>query len=261
MTRLEYRVLQYREEPDRGEGRNFALIAHDGFGRHVAAVGLDRAGKIDYGALESLVRRNRDGAWVFAEWIGWLRALADSGSDAEIDQALDPIERSQRFIVALPAEIAEYPGTVDIAAAMDDLRHRVLYRPRRRSQGFAERVEESLARAKLKQLKGFDRDVEVAFSPAGAVTTIANFPFVISGDKRKVFKTIAFTGRKDHLSRQVNDARRSFEMAIESGFATPDDCVVLTDGIPEASRTYARTLAEIARLVDINDEKAMAELV
>lgn len=41
----------------------------------------------------------------------------------------------------------------------------------------------------------------------------------------------------------------------------PADCVVLTDTIPEASRTCARTLAEIARLVDVNDEQAIAEMV
>lgn len=129
MTQPEYRALQYREEPDRGEGRNFAVIAHDGFDRHVAGVGLDGAGKMDYGALASLVRRNREGAWIFSEWMSSLRALAASGSGAEIDQALDRIERSQRFIVAQTAEIAEDPGTVDIAAAIDDLRRRVLFRP------------------------------------------------------------------------------------------------------------------------------------
>ena len=128
---VEYRLLQYREFPERQEGRNFALLARAGGQTHVRAVGMQRNGAIDFSYYRAIAPRQINEHWVFGEWLQWLQDLAtwnDAWNPENLisDRILDQIAANGRQIVTTPSRFEDWPDINDVDVLLDNLEERLI---------------------------------------------------------------------------------------------------------------------------------------
>ena len=259
---VEYRLLQYREHPERQEGRNFALLARAGGQSHVRAIGMKRNGFIDLNYYRAVAPRQIQEHWVFGEWLQWLQDLAawDSAWSSEsplVDTLFASLAAQERQIVVTAPRTEEWSGFHDVDVMLDSLEDRLIgTMTKPPEKPFSEWIAETLTTSELVYRKGFFREVEVSFDLAGAKPFITTFPYAITEEPRIGFKTIAFHGAKKDIQQKVNDALLSFQRAVESGFLVKERCIVLTQTIPEVNEIYAAELEELAQLVNVTNKDA-----
>ncbi len=254
---VEYRLLQYREHPERQEGRNFALLARAGGQTHVRAIGMKRNGFIDLNYYRAIAPRQIQEHWVFGEWLQWLQDLAtwDGAWNSDsplVDTLFASIAAQERQIVVTAPRTEEWPGSHDVEVMLDSLEDRLIgTMTKPPEKPFSEWIEDALLTSELVYRKGFFREVEVSFDLPGAKPFITTFPYAITEEPRIGFKTIAFHGAKKDIQQKVNDALLSFQRAVESGFLAKERCIVFTQSIPKTNKIYAEELEEMAQLVNV----------
>ena len=263
---VEYRLLQYREHPERQEGRNFALLARAAGQTHVRAIGMKRNGFIDLNYYRAIAPRQIQEHWVFGEWLQWLQDLATwndawNPENPISDKMFDQIAAGGRQIVTTPSRIEDWPGVNDVDVLLDSLEERLIgTMTKPPEKPFSEWIEDVLQQSELMHLKGFARDVEVEFPRPDGKPFITTFPYAITDEPRVAFKNIAFHGSRRALQQKVNDALLSFQRAVESKFLVPERCIVFTHTIPKLYRPYAEELEELAQLVDVTQSEASQAL-
>jgi hypothetical protein len=263
---VEYRLLQYREFPERQEGRNFALLARAAGQTHVRAIGMKQNGSVDLSYYRAVAPRQIQEHWVFGEWLQWLQDLAtwDSAWSSDsplVDTLFASLAAQERQIVVTAPRTEEWPEFHDVKIMLDSLEDRLIgTMTKPPEKPFSEWIEETLTTSELVYRKGFSREVEVSFDLPGAKPFITTFPYAITEEPRMGFKTIAFHGAKKDIQQKVNDALLSFQRAVESGFLVKERCIVLTQTIPKTNKIYAEELEEMAQLVNVMDKDAVVRL-
>lgn len=257
---IEYHVIQYVDDPLRGEGRNIGVVARRDYEAGFRFIGLDGMGRVDLGCFSALSGRAKGGAWVFAEWIEWLRSLSSKEAwyPEAFDEAMAELESSSGRIVARKGGMLEGAEEGYLDAALDYLFGRLVGKPTKpREHTFGERLEQILQQSEICFRPDFVRDIEVEFQPGEGKPPEAVRLFCLLENKpRTVFKTVRFRTGGESLIRQVNDAIYTFQKVVEHGFAEKNRCVILTEAIPSGSASHAKRLAESAHLVDIHREDA-----
>jgi hypothetical protein len=257
MIQMNYRLAQYMKDPEKQEGKNFALIAHDGERSHLRALGLSDDGKLDLEAFDTFLGREPGGGWIIAEWVDWIRHLTEhEGKDESIlNEFLEAANAQLGALFFSPAMSLELPYETSIELALNEMAGRLIPQKKRRKtpkRRFEATVTKFLQSTKLESVAGFEREIELEVIDDGVVSSIVRFPFAITKEPRFVFKTIATTGRKDYLTSQVNDARICFDAAIRSGFVkSKQKCIVLTETVPHTSLRYLAAIIDIAQIVDV----------
>ncbi|MCE5360490.1 MAG: hypothetical protein JJ714_05790 [Acidithiobacillus sp.] len=259
---VEYRLLQFRELPERQEGRNFALMAKAEGQTHVRAIGLKRNGFIDLNYYRAIAPHQSQEHWVFGEWLQWLQDFA-TWSDAWnpehpiSDQIFDRIALEGRQITATPSRWEDWPDVNDVNILLDSLEERLIgTMTKPPEKPFSEWIDDVFSTSELAYRKGFARGVEVAFEMPGGKPFVTTFPYAITEEPRMGFKAIAFHGAKKDIQQKVNDALLSFQRAVESGFLVKERCIVLTQTIPKVNKIYAEELEELAQLVNVTAKDA-----
>lgn len=264
--RVEYRIFQYREYPQRQEGRNFAFLARIDGQYHLRALGLQVAEAVpDLAYYRAIAPRQLELRWVFAEWLRWLQDLVRWGNEqsergTEVEQALDRLAALDRQITVTPPhhESGQDTRIVDL---LNDLERRLLGSPGRPpDKTFPERIDEVLQESELVYRKGFARNVELEFSRPEGKAFRTTFPYAVTEAPRVACKSIAFHGSRRAIQQKVNDAYLSFQRALESGFLVPGRCIVFTEDIPKAYLPYAEELEGLARLLNVRQSEAPRQL-
>ena len=259
---VEYRLLQYREYPERQEGRNFALLARVSGRTYVRAIGIKRNGSIDLNYYRAIAPHQIQEHWVFGEWLQWLQDLAvwDAAWNPKkplADELLASLGAQERQIVVTAPRTEEWPDFHDVDVMLDTLEDRLIgTMTKPPEKPFSEWIEDVLVTSELVYRKGFSREVEVSFDLPGAKPFITTFPYAITEEPRMGFKSIAFHGAKKDIQQKVNDALISFHRAVESGFLVKERCIVLTQTIPKVNKIYAEELEELAQLVNVTAKDA-----
>lgn len=259
---IEYHLIQYVDDPLRGEGRNIGVVARWDYEAGFRFIGLDGMGRVDIGCFSSLFGREKGDAWVFAEWIDWFRSLSSKEIwyPEAFDEAIAELESSGGRIVARKGGVLEGAGEGYLDVALDYLFERLVGNPARpRKRKFDERLEQILQESEICFRPDFVRNVEVEFQPGeGKPPETVRLFCLLENKPRTVFKTVRFRTGGESLIRQVNDAIYTFGMVVEHGFADKDRCVILTEAIPSGSASNARRLADAGHLIDVHQVDAAA---
>ena len=255
--RLQYWVIQFVSDPLRGEGRNVAVIAHDGRQAHLRALGLRRNGQVDLSYFEALANRHAPKAWVYGEWVRWFQDLAihEGQSVERLDAILNEMIANGIHFTALTAGTTDVPKPASPEHAMNWLFERLVGRVRRSpSRTFDMQIEDALARSKIALQTDFMRDIEVEIlAEPDAPPVVLTFPFLLNATPRIGFKVVRPYAGVISYKRQVSDAVSTFDKAVVSGFLERPRCLVLTkkpSGGPKAP--LMEMLSRSAVVVDID---------
>lgn len=262
--KLRYRPIQFVADPLREEGRNVAVLGHDGRRVHLRALGLGRDGTVELGYFRAVAGERREEAWVYGEWIAWFRHLAahEGQQQERLDVLLDALDGRGSPIVARDGGVVDDRENRAPEAVMDDLFKRLVGRPRRPcAHAFDDRVEALLQRTELAFREDFVRDVEVEFAAReGKDPLIVTFPFLLVGEPRAGFKVVRVHSPQKAFVRQVNDALFTFERCAAHGFLRRERCVVLTEPATPAKAVPMRALSAAAHVVDVTRAGAAEEV-
>lgn len=260
---IEYHIIQYIDDPLRGEGRNIGVVARRDYEAGFRFIGLDGLGRVDLGCFSALSGRAGRDAWVFAEWIDWFRSLSSKEKwyPEAFDEAIAELESSGGGrIMAMKGGVLEGAEEGYLDAALDYLFGRLvgkLAKPRKHS--FGERLDQILQESEICFRPDFIRDAEVEFQPGeGKPPETVRLFCLLESKPRTVFKVVRFRTGGESLVRQVNDAIYTFGKVVEHGFAEKSRCVILTEAIPAGGTSHARRLSEAGFLIDIHRENAAA---
>lgn len=253
---LQYWVIQFVPDPLRGEGRNVALITHDGERARLCALGLDRNGRVDLGPFETLAGKHAPSAWVYGEWVRWLQDLAlhEGQSVERLDAVLNDVAAQGLHFTAQPAGTVDAPKPSSPDQAMNWLFRRLVGEVRRpRSRIFDAQVEDALVRSKIALRTEFMRDVEVEIlTEADALPVLLTFPFLLNETPRIGFKVVRPHGGLTSYQREVNDTLSTFEKAVTFGFLERSRCLVFTKK-PSVERVpLVEMLSRSAVVVDVS---------
>jgi hypothetical protein len=229
---LKYRPIQYVEDPFRGETRNIGVIAYGMREQHFRCLGDQNAGEFDLAPFSRLSRTARDNAWVFNEWATWFKDLAaeDLDCDDKLQERLDQLERDGAPFIAGREGIVEVPDGESTENAVAWLYDRLVREPQARNSDFQEALENLLAQSGMMLGEGFEKDIEIEFTSAGAAPVRINADYALTDDSRRaIFKVIRFKGARTHLVKRANDVIYTFQQAVEHGFAAKEFCFALTD--------------------------------
>lgn len=260
---LRYRPIQYVEDPFRGETRNIGVIAYGMREQHFRCLGDQNAGEFDLGPFSRLSRTARDNAWVFNEWATWFNDLAaeDLDCDERLQERLDQLERDGAPFIAGREGIVEVPDGESIDKAVDWLYDRLVREPQARNPDFQEALENLLAHSGMMLGEGFEKDVEIEFTPAGASPVRINADYALTGDAgRAVFKVNRFKGARAHLVKRVNDVIYTFQQAVEHGFAAKEFCFALTDRPTKQNKDLHALVSRYGVAINIMDNVAAKTL-
>lgn len=261
---IEYHLIQYVDDPLRGEGRNIGVVARMDYEAGFRSIGLDGFGRVDLGCFSSLSGRAKGDAWVFAEWIDWFRSLVgkEAWNPEAYDEALTELESAGGRIVARKGGVLDASEDSSLDDALDHLFKRLVGKPARpRKHEFDERLEQILQQSEICFWPDFARDVEVEFQPGeGKPPETVRLFCLLENKPRTVFKTVRFRTGGENLIRQVNDAIYTFQKVVEHGFAEKERCVILTEAIPASASGYGTRLAMSAHLIDIHQDNAAASI-
>lgn len=252
---LQYWVIQFVPDPLRGEGRNVALVTHDGQYASLRALGLDRNGRFDLGPFTTLAGTHAPSAWVYGEWVRWLQDLTlhEGQSMERLDAILNDVAARGLHFSALPAGTVEAPKTADPERATSWLFRRLIRKVRRPSvRTFDAEVEDALTRSKLALRADFMRDVEVEIlTKSDAPPMVLRFAFLLEERPRIGFKVVRPHAGTASYGRQINDAVYTFEEAVTCGFLERSHCFVLTKKPSEGRRPLIEVLSRSATVVDV----------
>lgn len=277
-----FRLIQFREDPLRGEGRNVAVIAWTGGRAHLRALGVNPFGSVNPTRFERLLpEAARSSSWVYAEWVErWADAVQRlEGNPEALLVDLDQMEAaSAGYFVAMeegeieidqpqPAE-PRSPDFSDIGLTAARRAADLLYE-RLVAGGtaggfpipFLEAVESALSISEIRALRGFQLEESFAIGKDAEPETVLFFPYLVEGQTRTAFKVVCFNGPLwERVVAAVNDAVLTFDMAVESGWAERDRCIALVDTPGPSHQLLAARLARSSVLIDVTAPQAASRI-
>ncbi|ANA39405.1 hypothetical protein [Geobacter anodireducens] len=256
---IEFHLIQYIDDPLRGETRNIGIVARRYFEAGFRLIGIDNTGAVDPGCFRALSGNIGKDAWVFGEWIEWFRSLtANEAWEPDLFVAtMSELESSGGRIIARKGGVLETHSRTSLDDALNHLFGRLVSSPRPRRNEFSERLEEVLQGSEICYRPDFLRDIEVEFLPCeGKPPETVGLFCLLEKKPRTAFKIVRFRTGKEAFIRQMNDAIYTFEKLVEHGFVEKDRCVILTEAIPASNAGPARRLAEAGHLINIQMDGA-----
>ncbi|MFN7928935.1 MAG: hypothetical protein U0Y68_13500 [Blastocatellia bacterium] len=262
---LEYRLIQLIPNLLRNEGRNVAVIAHDGKSAYFRAIGARaNSSEVDLAIYRAIPGVPKQADWVYEEWIDWFNDLVSAeGQEAEtLFQMLDELEtQGKNFVVRGSGVVPNVEEGKSLRHLEEIFQTHVQEPSKPRKQDFQEQVSLLLQAATISQQPGFQENVEVEIMKDGKKLISLDFPYFLEGEKSFGFKTVKMRHNSEtNLIAQVNDAYLTFERAMDLGFLKGSQCIVLSERPTEDRAKFADRLSDIARVVDVNDKDAVNKL-
>lgn len=280
---VHYRLIQFREDPLRAEGRNVAVIVWTRDRAHLRALGVDPFGRIDPAGFERLLPQAlRSSAWVYAEWVErWTDIARRCEGDAE--RLLAEFERIEEvsgahWVATEGGEVDVEPPTpptrliwtdaVDpslsaVRNAADALYKRLIAGgvAGGLSMAFLDAVDTVLSISETRFREGFTRDETIAVGSAEEAETFLFFPYLVDGSERTGIKLVCFGGPSwEATVAAVNDSVLTFDLAVAAGFLPRNRCVALVDRTTSDQQGLAARLARSATLIDVTVPDAPSQL-
>ncbi len=254
---LHFHVIQYIDDLLSGEGKNIAVLAHDGQRAHLRMLGIENH-HLQTGFFSAISRKAHASAWVYREWVEWFQQLVNEDGrdhDAFISE-LARLELGQHL--KSTGEIVLEMGPEDnLEEAMDYLFDRLVQVPRRPSAlAFEDLLNEIFYRSEIIFRKDFQSDVEVELTPVnGGPSVFFEFSYFLSEPKPVGFRTLRFDGRKNQsVWESVNAIATTFERAASIGFLNQNRCVVLCDKFNDSRLSHIKRLSKLAQVLDASDK-------
>lgn len=253
---LNYWVIQFVPDPLRGEGRNVAIITHDGERASLRALGLDRNGRVDLGPFTTLAGKHAPSAWVYGEWVRWFEDLSlyEGKSVERLNAILNDVATQGLYFTALPAGTVDTPKSASLEQVTSWLFKRLVGKVKRPlSRIFDSEVEEAITRSKIALRTEFMRDVEVEIlAESDAPPTLLRFAFLLDERPRIGFKVVRPHAGITSYGRQVNDAIYTFDKAVTAGFLERSRCLVFTKKPSGGRVPLIEMLSRSAVVVDVS---------
>lgn len=261
---LHYHLIQYQDDPFSAEGRNVAVLAHDGSRAHLRALGMEKY-QFQPVFFRALSRKARDSAWVYREWIEWFRYLINNEgkNPATLQEELHRLTSIGGLVVAGEG-IMEGVDYFEVESAMDQLFQRLVKIPTIPPLlAFEEALEHAVKVSEIYYREGFmeNAEIEMISDDEDAAPIKLEFEFMLLAPHWIGFKTLRFKGvSAKTLDRQVARIVSTFDAAVRTGLLDRDRCVVLCDSLTDKSHGYLSDLTAVARVIDIIDESAPAKI-
>jgi hypothetical protein len=84
---LNFHIIQYVDDPMTGEGKNIAIVAHDGRRGYLRMLGMEKY-HLQTGFFSAISSRAHASAWVYREWAEWFqRLVSEEAKDSAIFMA------------------------------------------------------------------------------------------------------------------------------------------------------------------------------
>lgn len=278
---VHYRLIQFREDPLRGEGRNIAVIAWTGSRAHIRAIGVDPFGNVEFSAFGRLLPdAMRTGAWVYAEWVErWADLVRRcEGNGEALAAELERLEEisGAAFVaaeggeadVAIPSSprpfgIGADPDLVAARAAADRLYDRLVAGGMAGGLPvpFLEAVDAVLSMSEVRYQERFQRDETFAIGASEEAEAFLFFPYFLDGPNSIGAKLVCFNGPPwDAVVASVNDTIFTFDTAVSAGLLERRHCLALVDDIRSVQPALVARLAQAATLIDVTASDAASQL-
>lgn len=253
---LHFHVIQYVDDPLTGEGKNIAVLAHDGHRAHIRMLGMEDY-RLRTGFFSAISPKAHVSAWVYREWAEWFQRLVnEDGRDhnAFISE-LTRLEQGRHLIAAGEGVLETGPEN-NPKEAMDYLFGRLVQVPKRSPAiEFEDLLEEVLSQAEIIFREGFQNEVEVELAPvSGGPSVFLEFSYFLSEPRPVGFRTLLFKGRASKsIEKNVAAIASTFEQANQIGFLNRNRCVVLCDKFGDEQQPSIDRLSEFAHVLDVSD--------
>lgn len=253
---LHFHVIQYLDDPMTGEGKNIAVLAHDGRRGYLRMLGMEGY-RLRTGFFSAISPKAHASAWVYREWAEWFGRLAsEDGRDRSVfTSELTKLEQGRHLIATGEGELEMEPGS-NPEEAMDYLFGRLVRVPKLSpALAFEDLLEETLSHAEVLFREDFHSDVEVELAPERGVPSVfLEFSYFLAEPRPVGFRTLLFEGRPSKsVEKSVTAIASTFERAAGIGFLNRNRCVVLCDRLGAEQQPYIERLSELARVLDVSD--------
>jgi len=256
---LNFQVIQYIDDPLAAEGRNIAVLGHDGKRAYFRALGMD-GHEFHPSHFKAISPRTRASAWVYNEWMEWFRYLTlyEWSNPDDFHAVLESLNKGQKIMIG---SVGVLDGGSDAKPeeAMDYLFRRLVKIPKIQPDlAFEDRIAEVFRHSELIYREGFDEDVEIELDPIkGGEPVRLEFSFYLPEPKPFGIRTLLFNGlSRRSLEKRVSAIVSTFAQAGEIGFLSRDRCVVLCDRAGARERDYVNRLSDVAQVIDLSDGNA-----
>lgn len=279
---VHYRLIQFREDPLRAEGRNVAVFTWNEEHVYLRALSATSAGEVDSTIFERLLSPAlRSNAWVYAEWVERWTDISRSckGDPQRLQKELERLEEtsgahwvaSEKGEIDIPSppapqniwQNAVNPNLLAVHNAADILYNRLI------SSGmagdlpisFLEAVDYTIMISEIVHHDGFSRSETIAVGKDAETETLLFFPYFVDGPMRTAIKLACFNGPSwEAAVSMVNDTILTFDLAVTAGFIQRDHCVVLTDSPMGEYSKLALRLERSATLIDVTATDPASQL-
>lgn len=253
---LHFHIIQYVDDPMTGEGKNIAVLAHDGRRGYLRMLGMEKY-RLRTGFFSAISPKAHASAWVYREWAEWFRRLVneDGREHSAFMSELTRLEQG-RHLIATGEGTLEMGPKDSPEEAMDYLFGRLVQVPKRSpALAFEDLLEEVFSQAEIMFREDFHTDVEVELAPMkGGPSIFLEFSFFLSEPRPVGFRTLLFQGSSaKSLEKKTANIVSTFEHAVGLGFLTRNRCIVLCDRVGETERPYVERLSELAHVLDASD--------
>ena len=265
MSLLNYRIIQFFDNPMREEGRNIGIIAYDGHQAWFRSLGMiEGLDKPDLSQFRAVAAAAKNDIWVFGEWIQWFKdlCLETEGRTDAINSELDRLANQSPQFGATVGGYYEL-GELRPETAVQELFDELVGTPRRQGKPkFKEMVDEVLMRSEVTFRSGFDESIEVTINqPESDQPVHFILDYYLDARSRVGFKLIQFKGTHAKvLSERVNDAIYAFSEAQRLGFLEKDKCVVLSDSPTKGKIPFLNRLRSVATVIDVSEREASRKI-
>ena len=262
---IELWTVQYIADPIRYETKNVGVLVRTPAGADCRMLGAEDAARIDLEPFRKLARDVGEDVWVYREWVAWFEELCRSYGRV-VEREGDYFNNRLKHLEEINAPfVARYVGPVAPVKGessdelAQDLFEAMVDQPRVKPKSpFQKRLERLVDEIGLRDLAGFEENVEVEF-PAGQdrPEESVRLSFLVDGNPRTLFKVVRLRTSRQSLLRQLNDALFTFRLTADNGFAGKERCVVLTETPPTGKGHYLARLREVAQVVNVASPEAV----
>lgn len=255
---LKYRPIQYVDDVFKGEGRNIGVITYGSGNSYFRCLGDANDDKIDVAPFARLSKAARLNSWLFAEWAAWFKALVHDCQDRDIklQEYLQRLDEDGTPFIAGNEGVIEIPEGSSAADAVSWLYSRLIREPKPNRGDFHASLEGLLIKSELEHTDGFEKDVEIEFTPAGLPSVRISADYILSGKTNAIFKVLRFKGSREHLMKRVNDVIFTFQQATSHGFTSKPYCFALTDTPTSSHDDLYKSIVGAGTVLDITKENS-----
>ncbi|NJD39235.1 MAG: hypothetical protein FIA89_13075 [Geobacter sp.] len=259
---LKYRPIQYVDDVFKGEGRNIGVITYGSGNSYFRCLGDANDDKIDVAPFARLSKAARLNSWLFAEWAAWFKALVHDCQDRDIklQEYLQRLDEDGAPFIAGNESVIEIPEGGAAVDAVSWLYSRLVREPKTNRGDFHASLEGLLIKSELEHTDGFEKDVEIEFTPEGLPSVRISADFILSGKTNAIFKVLRFKGSREHLMKRVNDVIFTFQQAISHGFTSKPYCFALTDTPTSSHDDLYKSIVGAGTVLDITKENSAMSL-